>query len=275
VAVCDAASFYKSMKYFFAVFVGLVVSAFAVQGKDETDLSKAWQSMAGFSAGKAMKALEQLPATPEGQLALATGWLGIYPQTPQNVERAKIMLKDLVAVDERSNFQAAALYMLGRISHIFEENQEEEAERYYHQLREEYPENQLADSAAVKLTLITLGRLSSGSPNTEERSIIDALPVPRNRYAQGDFYYVLAEYYMERGDLSAALEQLMAVRELNALKGRTQAALLVQIGRVASLLKRPKIAIEAYESFQQNFPNDDRKYMVSEELKVLLSGGSS
>ncbi len=269
------AIFYPSMKYLFAVVVSLLVSALSVQGKENPGLSDAWHFMSGISAREAMKVLEQQPATPERQLAEATSMLGIYPQTPQNVERARVILFAMIAVEERSNFQAAALYLLGRISHIFEVNQESEAEYYYQQLRDKYPENQLADSAAVKLALIALGQMPRGIPNREERLVIEALPMPRNRYAQGDFHYVLADYYMERGDLSSALERLMSVRELNTLMGRNQAALLVQIGRVATVLKRTEIAIEAYQSFLRSFPNDDRKYMAGEELKTLLNGGSS
>ena len=207
------------MKHLFAVIFSLLVIAPTMHSADESSVTRAWELMAGFSSGEALKVLEEQPVSPEQQLAVATALLGKYPQTPQNVDAAERILLVLLNENEKSEYRVAAFYLLGRIAHIFREGRSAEAGHCYRQLRENYPDDQLADSAAVKLALIAVEGIPHDASAKKIREELDALAVPIHRSARSDFHYLLAEYFMERGDLSAALERLLKVRELGINRG--------------------------------------------------------
>src|SRR5690606_5157518 len=119
-----------------------------------------------------------------------------------------------------------------------------------------YPEDQLADSATVKLALIALDNIPVNHSEREVQLAVEGLAIPRQRMAQSDFHSVLAEFYLEREDLSSALKHFLRMRELGASKGMNEANLLVQIGRVAEKLGETEISTEAYQTFLQQFPTD-------------------
>jgi len=256
------------MKHLFAVILSVLVTTFSLQAADEASLTHAWELMEGFSSGEALRTLEAHPVSPEQQLGLATALLGKYPQTPHNVDAAERILLVLLNENEKSEYRVAALYLLGRIAHIFREGRSAEAGYYYRQLREDYPHDQLADSAAVKLALIALAKISPDASAKYVRQELKVLAVPVHRSARSDFHYLLAEYYMERGDLSAALENLITVRELGINRGIKKADLLVQIGRIAGEMGRRDVERKAYADFSDEFPTDVRNYIVKDQLRL-------
>ena len=73
---------------------------------------------------------------------------------------------------------------------------------------------------------------------------------------------------MERGDLSAALESLITVRELGINQGIKKADLLVQIGRIAGETGRRDVERKAYADFSDEFPTDVRNYIVKDQLRL-------
>jgi tetratricopeptide (TPR) repeat protein len=245
----------------------------SLSGSEVSDIPSAWRLMAGFSANEALTIVARQPDSAERQLAFATALLGKYPQTPANVDQAETLLKHIVKEKAITDVQAAAWYLLGRIQHIFHEDREAEAVQYYRQLLKFYPNDQLADSAAVKVALIAVGRITETHSEGEVRQTIEDLTLPRGRLAQSDFHSVLAEFYLERGDLPAALDRLLKVRALGANQGKNEADLMVQIGRVAGELGRKDISIGAFETFLVRFPSDARGYMVRDRLKRLRDGG--
>jgi len=261
------------MKHLFAVIFSLLVIAPTMHSADESSVTRAWELMAGFSSGEALKVLEEQPVSPEQQLAVATALLGKYPQTPQNVDAAERILLVLLNENEKSEYRVAAFYLLGRIAHIFREGRSAEAGHYYRQLRENYPDDQLADSAAVKLALIAVEGIPHDASAKKIREELDALAVPIHRSARSDFHYLLAEYFMERGDLSAALERLLKVRELGINRGVNRADILIQIGRIAAEVGQEDVARLAYHDFIGEFPTDTRKYVVQDQLRLMDSKG--
>ncbi len=257
------------MKHLFAVILSFLMSPLSFQGGEESNAIDAWELMAGFSSGEALRVLEGRPASPEQQLAMATALLGKYPQTPHNVDAAERILLVLLNENVESEYRAAAFYLLGRIAHIFREESLAEAGHYYRQLRQAYPDDQLADSAAVKLALITMTELSPDLSRKKIREELEALAVPMHRSARSDFHYSLAEFYMERGDLRAALERLIKVRELGINRGINKADILIQIGRIADEVGQEDVARLAYEDFMREFPSDTRKYVVQDQIRMM------
>ena len=230
-----------------------------------------WEMLARYSAASA--ALDFDPETTvdtaEKQLGRAAVYLGKYPQTPQNVDQATELLEALVSQPERSDYQAAAYYLLARIEHIFQEDREEQAAVYYRQLRSAYPENRLADNAAVKLAMLQLHALPSDVDDATVKATIARLERPFLKSTLSDFHQVLAAYLLERGELATALNHLSAEQNLRMVAGKNRADLLVQVGRVATLVEQPEKALSAYLSFVKEFPSDTRNYMVIEEMRKL------
>ena len=258
-------------RWLFALLMGWVAlgTPRVLYAEGESEYHQAWKLVAGYSASEALPLFETATPSAERQLGIATVLLGKYPQTPQNVDAAELILQELLSEDEQSESRAAAYYLLGRIAHIFREGRMVEAAYYYRQLREKFPENQLADIAAVKLAMITLSESSPDGSEKNLREEVELLEVPNHRSARSDFHTLLAEYYMERGYLSAALERLIMVRELGVNRGINKADLLVQIGRLAEELGRKAIARPAYEDFLGEFPTDTRNYMVQQQLVMM------
>lgn len=246
----------------------------ALHAAEESENRRAWELLAGYSAAEALPLFDRASPSAERQLGMATGLLGKYPQTPQNVDAAERLLQGLLSEGEKSEYRAAAFYLLGRIAHIFREERMVEAAHYYRQLREEYPDDQLADSAAVKLAMIVIAEISPDASKEVVRQELEALAVPIHRSARSDFHYLLAEYYMESGDLSAALERLIRVRELGINRGINKADLLVQIGRLAGETGREDVARSSYEDFLDEFPTDMRNYMVRHQLEMMEAEGA-
>ena len=78
---------------------------------------------------------------------------------------------------------------------------------------------------------------------------------------------------MERGDLSAALERLLKVRELGINRGVNRADILIQIGRIAAEVGQEDVARLAYMDLIDEFPTDTRKYVVQDQLKLMDAEG--
>jgi len=230
-----------------------------------------WEMLARYSAAAAALDFdsETTGDSPEKQLGRAAVYLGKYPQTPHNVDRATELLEALIRQSERSDYQAAGYYLLARIEHIFREGHEEQAAVYYRKLRSAYPENRLADNAAVKLALLQLHALPSEVDDATVEATIARLERPVRKSTLSDFRQVLAGYLLERGDLPAALKHLSAAQRLGMVAGKNRADLLVQVGRVATLVKEPVAALAAYRIFMKEFPSDTRNYMVKVEISKL------
>lgn len=251
--------------------LGLCAFGSVATAAPEPNPRHGWEMLARYSAASA--ALDFDPETtgdtPEKQLGRAAVYLGKYPQTPQNVDRATELLEALISQPERSDYQAAGYYLLARIEHIFMEGREEQAAVYYRKLRSAYPENRLADNAAVKLALLQLHALPPDVDDATVGATIAQLERPVRKSTLSDFHQVVAAYLLERGELAAALNHLLAAQNLRVVAGKNRADLLVQVGRVATLVKQPEAALAAYLVFIKEFPSDTRNYMVNEELRKL------
>lgn len=251
----------------------LVLALVGVENRAEPEpnLHRGWEMLARYSASSASLDFdaETIPDTPEKQLGQAAVYLGKYPQTPSNVDRAEEILHALIAQPERSDYQAAGYYLLARIEHIFREGREQQAAEYYRELRKKFPENRLADNAAVKLALLTLHELPSDVDDTTVAATIAGLERPVLKTTQSDFHQMLASFLLERRELAAALEHLVKAQNLNVVAGKNRADLLVQVGRVASLVDQQERALAVFRVFLKEFPTDTRNFMVKEEVRKL------
>ncbi len=251
--------------------ISLCVAGSVIRAETEPDLRHGWEMLARYSASSAALDFESetIPDSPEKQLGQAAVFLGKYPLTPQNVERAAVLLEDLVGQPTRSDFQAAGYYLLARIEHIFREGREEQAAEYYLRLRAAYPENRLADNAAVKLALLELHALPTDVDDATVEATIEGLERPVRKSALSDFHQVLAAFLLERDELEAALIHLQTAQDLDVVTGKNRADLLVQVGRVAALVEQPAIALASYRIFVGEFPSDTRNFMINEEIRKL------
>ncbi len=263
-------AFFKNPSWIKAT-LGLCVFGSSAIASQEPSPRHGWEMLARYSASAA--ALDFDPETtgdtPEKQLGRAAVLLGKYPLTPQNVERAAGLLEVLISQPEKSDYQAAGYYLLARIEHIFKEDREEQAAAYYRQLRASYPENRLADNAAVKLALLELHALPIDVDGETVATTIGQLERPSRKSTLSDFHQVLAAFLLERGELGNALSHLKAAHDLGVVVGKNRADLLVQVGRVSALVKEHEGALSAYRVFVREFPSDTRNFMINEEIRKL------
>lgn len=230
-----------------------------------------WDLIARFSATAAEPAFAgaEEGGTPRQRLGLAAVYLGKYPQTPGNVDRAEELLRGVLAETEDRNLRAASLYVLARIAHVFHEGRTVEAAEFYQRLVREYPETRLADTAAVKLALLEFDRLPSNATQADVFAMVDGLMRPRRAAARGNFHQAVATLLLERGELRAGWTHLKAALDLSTATGKNRADLLVKTGRVGSLIGETTAARAAYETFMADYPSDVRAYMMQRELEHL------
>lgn len=257
----------------FQVFLVLFVAPLPLVAA-QPDERAGWDLIARFSARAAEPAFAGAAegGTPQQRLGLAAVYLGKYPQTPGNVDRAEELLHGVLAEAEDRNLRAASLYVLARIAHLFHEGRTAEAADFYQQLVREYPETRLADTAAVKLALLEFDRLPMNATQADVLALIDGLTRPRRAAARGNFHQAVAALLLERGELRAGWTHLKAVLELGTVTGKNRADLLVKTGRVGSLIGETAAARSAYATFMADYPSDVRVYMVQRELEHLSGG---
>ncbi|MCP5531354.1 MAG: tetratricopeptide repeat protein [Opitutaceae bacterium] len=234
-----------------------------------TEPLSGWDLIARHLGGDAVAAFERMPPGDERNLGLAAALLSKYPQTKGNVARAAQLLETIIEGKGPPMFRSLALYLRARIEHAFREGRRQDAIHYYQQLRNDYPDSLLADNAAVKLALIEIERIGLAGSDAEVRSMIARLMPPRGSHAQGQYYYVVGSFFIERGDAQPALENLLKVRDLDTLVGRNRADVLVQIGRLSAQLGQVELARTAYLEFLESNPLDPRHLMVSDLLAQM------
>jgi tetratricopeptide (TPR) repeat protein len=254
----------------FQVFLVLFVAPLPLVAA-QPDERAGWDLIARFSARAAEPAFAGAAegGTPQQRLGLAAVYLGKYPQTPANVDRAEELLHGVLAEAEDRNLRAASLYVLARIAHLFHEDRTAEAAEFYQQLVREYPETRLADTAAVKLALLEFDRLPMNTTQADVFALVDGLTRPRRSAARGNFHQAVAALLLERGELRAGWAHLKAALELDTATGKSRADLLVKTGRVGSLIGETTAARSAYATFMADYPSDVRAYMVQRELEHL------
>lgn len=229
-------------------------------------LVEGWERLARHEGTEAMAMFAALPDGAEQRLGLAAAWLAKRPRTDENADQAERLLREILKGEASAWVRGMAWYLLGRIEQVLREDRAAAAQ-CYRQLLAEQRGSLLADFAVVKLAVLELGDcLEQGG---DLATVAAGLPRPEGRELLTQFHHVVAGHHIEAGERAAALAQLERVRELDTLRGRNRADVLVQIGRLAEAEGRSGLAREVYAEFLADNALDPRAQMVSDLLDGL------
>ncbi len=233
-------------------------------------LATAWQSLSiGFYAD----AIEQFSAansSREQQLGLVIAQINRPPVTPSSLANAQ---RGIAALAEGSDTVAhAARYFLGRLQQIHPISPDAvAAEREYERLVSTGADDAWCRLALVKLTILRLTvRAASGDVPTRLAAVEPLLTRTADPGTLHDLHLVIAEARLNHevydattlGHLTAALA---GTRESDTMR----ADLLIQVGRLATLLGDHAVARENFERFLHDYPKERRHYAVSMALAHL------
>jgi lipoprotein NlpI len=125
--------------------------------------------------------------------------------------------------------------------------------------------------ALIKLAILRLTVLPAPGLLTERLAAVEPLLARTADVAtQHDLHLVIAEVRMNHQIYDAVtLGHLLAALASTRDSDPTRADLLIQVGRVASLVGNRALAQEHYEKFLHDYPGERRVYTVSQALAHL------
>lgn len=235
-------------------------------GASGADLSGVWGDAARGLVNDAYRQFEKAGTHREAQLGLAVTLVNVQPKTSANIERAAAILEVLRGNDELG---ITATYYLARLEqvHRFTPDPGKALERY-DQLYREHPGHPLAQMGVVKAALLRL--YITRLPFEEVEATGVKLSDPD---AVRDFHLVLADAAGRLGlSDEQALKHLLAAEQAGLAKRKTAGDVWIRIGELARLSGKRDLAARYYGKFLEDFPNDQRAFLVRERSTALRGG---
>jgi hypothetical protein len=208
--------------------------------------------------------------TREAQLGLAIARLNRPPGTPASVEEAEREFARLAQGDDA--IAHAAGYLRARLQQLHPMKPDPVAAALeYEQLVATGADDAWCRLALIKLAILRLTVLPAPGLLTERLAAVEPLLARTADVAtQHDLHLVIAEVRMNHQIYDAVtLGHLLAALASTRDSDPTRADLLIQVGRVASLVGNRALAQEHYEKFLHDYPGERRVYTVSQALAHL------
>jgi len=165
-----------------------------------------------------------------------------------------------------------ARYFLGRIAEYYQEQPDAgEAARQFRQLIAVGRDSAWGQTALTRLAILQIYAIDAGqTPAARIAGAEKLLAAARGAPAESDLSLVLADaIFFYRLPAAEALPHLLVAEKLGQLDGPTRADVLVQIAEVSSLGGDIAQAKAFYDKFLDEFPRDQRHYMVGQKLAAL------
>ena len=241
------------------------------------ELTAGWQALADYRAAEAVRIFERVakaddPATaPEARFGRAVALLARQPIEPAQIETARVILARLAAA-EKGDIALAARFYLARIAqHHAARPDEAAAMKYYRQIIELQPESIWAQSALSRLAILQIYPLDAVQTPAERISRTGKLlDLARGPAAQTELHWLLAEaVFFYQLPAVQALPHLLAAEKLGRLDAVALADVTVQIAEVSVIAGDVKQARIFYQKLLDEFPRDQRWYMVQQKLAAL------
>lgn len=253
-----------------------LLAAVAARGTEPAlrpTLADAWQTLSiGFYADAA----DQFAAagtSREARLGAAISQINLPPVTPSSLAEAQRRFTELARGDDE--VARAARYFRGRMLQMHPIAPDPAgAARAYEALVATGTDDTWCRLALLKLAILRLTVLAgAGDTATRLAAVEPLLARTRDALTRRDLHLVIAEARMNRrvydpvtlGHLQAALA---ATGPADALRPD----MLVQAGRLASLLGDRAVARASYGTFLQDYPKDQRWYTVNSALAHVDGG---
>jgi hypothetical protein len=250
-----------------------LLAAMAARAAEKTlppTLADAWQTL---SIGFYSDAADQFSATAslrEARLGLAIAQLNRPPVTPSSLDEAQRRLAELAGGNDATSH--AARYFLGRLLQIHPMAPDPAAAaREYEGLVATGADDPWCRLALVKLAILRLTVLPAVGSVAEQLGAVEPLLTRTSDPATlHDLHLVLAEARLNHEIYdTVTLGHLRAALATTRESDPTRADILVQVGRLASLLGDRPTAKENYERFLRDYPKERRAFTVSMALAHL------
>jgi len=233
-------------------------------------LAEAWQTL---SVGSYSEASDQFAATAksrEAQLGLAIAQLNRPPLTPSSLDEAQRQLQLLAQGDDATSH--AARYFLGRLQQLHPMAPDPAtAADTYQRLVATGADDTWCRLALVKLAILRLAALPAPGDTAAQLAAVEPLLAHTADVAtQRDLHLVIAEARLTREIYNpVTLGHLRSALASTAESDPMRPDLLIQIGRLATLLGDRATAKAHYEQFLHDYPKERRAFTVTAAVAHL------
>lgn len=248
---------------------GLAATISAVEPTSTPSLQAGWQALSIGQYAEAIDLFHTAGTSREAQLGLAIAQLNRPPITPSSLADAQRQLETLAGDDACGH---AARYFLGRLQQIHPMTPDPAAAaRAYEQLVATGADDTWTRLALVKLAILRLTALRPAGALPEQLAAVEPLLARTSDPATlHDLHLVIAEARLNHEIYDATtLGHLRAALATTRESDTMRADLLIQVGRLASMLGERDVAKEHYERFLRDYPKERRNYTVSMALAHL------
>lgn len=249
------------------------VAALAARGVSPAPaptLADAWQSLSVGEYVEAIDAFNAAGASREQALGLAIAQINRPPVTPASLAEAQRRFTALATgADETAH---AAHYFLGRILQLHPFSPDPvAAAREYEALVATGADDTWCRLALLKLAILRLTILPGpASPAARFAAVEPMLEQTRDPVTRRDLHLVIAEARLNRQVYdSVTLGHLQVALAATGPSDALRPDLLVQTGRLASLLGDRATARASYEAFLKECPKDRRWYTINSAVAHL------
>jgi len=230
-------------------------------------LAGAWQALSVGSYVEAGDEFERSGAGREARLGAAITLINRPPVTPSSLAEAQRRFTALATGDDEA--ARAARYFLGRMQQLHPIAPDPAAAaREYETLLATGADDTWCRLALIKLVILRLTVLPGPGDWTARFAAVEpALDRTQDPLTRRDLHLVIAEARMSRRIYDrATLGHLQAALAATGSADVLRPDILVQTGRLASLVGDRVTARASYAAFLRDYPKDRRQYTVNSAL---------
>lgn len=249
-------------------------------GLRAADLAAGWRALADYRAEDALAifaaaARDPAPAVArEARFGRAVALLARQPVTPAQIGEAAQLFEALAAEGDATWSPAAEFYLARIAQHHQAAPDPAAAATHFRRLLERWPDTVWGQSAVSRLALLELYAPAPGRDPARRVAEAEKL-VPRAHDPAARMQVELAlgdAILFYRLPAATALPHLLAAERTGRLESVVRQDVLVQIAELSRLQGLNAQAGSYYEQFLQEFPRDQRHYMVKQRLAALRDG---
>lgn len=236
-----------------------------------TDLAAQWQQVVGYDCDGPHRVFARTEGR-EARLGEAVTLLNLQPRTARNIERAALLLDEIIGADAGDELGISSRYLRARLEEVHRsEVRPGEAARHYLELTQTGGSHPLAQQAAVRLSLLQLYPLDETDTPPERVAAAEALGAGLTDLAAIRDHALLVGqaclyYQLPLGQARRHLERALAAGILNP---SIRADLLVTLGEIGRELGDTPSAERAYRAYLRENPQGDRTSAVKRRLAEL------
>lgn len=214
----------------------------------------------------------------EALLGKTVALLNVQPRTSRNINLANDLVTRLIDADGEDAYGQAARYLHARILMMhLDPPDPDQGMAVLSDLANTFPNSFWGQLALLKLAPLKLYRAA----DTESRAaILDELEVKgralENLRIRRPFFVVLANVCLDFDEYpERALQYLLAADVDNLQRWQRRADAYIQIAELARASGDYPLALQYYTKFYEEFPRDNRHFMVGELIQDLSTEDAS